>query len=154
MDSTKREILPLDELAPIIAEAVSLGGTFVFYPGGTSMLPTIRPGEDAVVLASPEGVCLGDIIFYRRDSGVFVLHRIVGKRKDGSFILRGDNQFYNEVGVLPSQIIAVVAEYHKGEHIVLRGSGEEKRRFRRLCARYEAKRILDGIKRKLKGKRK
>ena len=154
MDSIKREILPLDELAPIIAEALAAGGTFTLYPGGNSMLPTIRPGEDAVVLASPKEVGVGDVIFYRRDSGVFVLHRIVGKKKDGSFVLRGDNQFYNEEGILPSQIIAVVAAYHKGERIVRRGSGREKRRFLYLRVRFGARRVLLGIKRRLRGRKK
>lgn len=149
MDEKKREILPLDELAPIITEALASGGTFPLYPGGRSMLPTLRPGEDEVLLASPKKLKEGDIVFYRRESGVFVLHRIVKIKKDGSLVLRGDGQFYNEEGVLPSQVIAVVAEYRKGERTVRRGSGAEKRRFLYLRARYGAKRILGGLKRRM-----
>lgn len=150
----KKEILSPDELAPLITEVLASGGTFPFYPGGNSMLPTIRPGKDAVVLAPPEDLRVGDIIFYRRDSGAFVLHRIVGKKADGSFILRGDNQFCNEEGVLPSHILAVVAEYHKGNRVIRRGSGEDKRRFLYLRARYGARRVLSGIKRRLMGGKK
>jgi signal peptidase I len=154
MNDTKREILSPDALAPLITEVLASGGTFPFYPSGDSMLPTIRPGEDEVILASPERISVGDIVFYRRDSGVFVLHRIVGKKKDGSFVLRGDNQFYNEDGVIPSHIIAVVAEYRKGDRIVRRGSGEEKRRFLYLRARYSARRLIGGIKHRLRGGKK
>ena len=154
MDNKKKEILPLDELAPLITEVLASGGTFPFYPGGDSMLPTIRPRKDEVILAYPENVKVGDIVFYRRESGVFVLHRIVGKKKDGSFVLRGDNQFFNEEGVLPSHIIAVVAEYRKGDRIVRRGSGEDKRRFLYLRARYSARRLIGGIKHRLRGGKK
>ena len=150
----KKEILPLEELAPIITEVLAKGGTFTIYPGGSSMLPTIRPGEDAVVLASPENIDVGDIIFYRRKCGAFVLHRVVGKKKDGSFVLRGDNQLYNEKGVLPSQVIAVAADYRKGSRVIRRGSREEKRRLRRLRARRIPKRILCLIKRLFRGGKK
>ncbi|MBO7170630.1 MAG: hypothetical protein J6W28_05575 [Clostridia bacterium] len=68
--------------------------------------------------------------------------------------MRGDNQFYNEEGILPSQIIAVVAAYHKGERIVRRGSGREKRRFLYLRVRFGARRVLLGIKRRLRGRKK
>ena len=149
MNSTK-EILPLEELAPIIAEVVSGGGTFTIYPGGTSMLPTIRPGEDAVVLTAPTRLKARDIILYRRDSGVFVLHRIVKVKKDGSFVLRGDNQFYNESGVLPSHVIAVVERYRKGEKDFVRDCPAEKRLFRRLKARFAMRRFYSGIRHRIK----
>ena len=141
--------LPLSELYPVIQEALAMGGEFTVYPGGTSMLPTICPGKDAVVLSLPNKVKRGDILLYRRESGVFVLHRVVGIRKDGSLVMRGDNQFFNESGVLPSQVIAVVARYYKGEKAIIRGSAVERRLFFRLRLRYGAKRIAGGIRHRL-----
>ena len=147
MDKSK-ETLPLEDLYPIIAEVLSAGREFTLYPGGTSMLPTIRPHEDAVVLAPPQDIKQGDILLYRRDSGVFVLHRVVKVKKDGSFVTRGDNQFYNETGVLPRHAVAVVVRYYKGDRAVVRGSAEERRITRRLQRRYAAKRVASALARR------
>ena len=149
MKNETRETVSFNELYPVIQEVLATGGEFTVYPGGTSMLPTIRPAEDAVVLTAPQSIRVGDIILYRRDSGVFVLHRVVKVKKDGSLVTRGDNQFYSEMGVLPSQVIAVVARYYKGEKAILRGSAREKRIFLSLRLRYGAKRVLSAAKRRL-----
>ena len=132
-----REDIALKDLYPVITEVVAGGGEFHLYPRGISMLPTLVPNRDSVVLAAPDGIGRGDIILYRRKNGVFVLHRVVGKKRDGSFVLRGDNQIYNERGVLPEHIIAVVVRYtHKGKTVV-RGS-----RAARRAARFPAVRAF------------
>ena len=43
----------MDNLLPYITESIKNGGQFVFYPKGTSMLPTIIPEKDCVVLIEP-----------------------------------------------------------------------------------------------------
>ena len=48
-----------------------------------------------------------DIILYKRDSGQYVLHRIV-KVKDNTFTLVGDNQHELEHGIRLDQILAIV----------------------------------------------
>ncbi len=146
--SKENEIISLEALSPVIRETLDAGGEFTIYPAGNSMLPTIRPHEDAVVLTAPTDVKRGDILLYRRDSGVFVLHRVVKVRKDGSFVTRGDNQLYNEAGVLPRHAVAVVARYYKGERAVLRGCAEERHITRRLQRRYGAARIASALKRR------
>ena len=60
---------------------------------------------------------VGDIIFYRRDDGHFVLHRIVGIDENG-FILCGDNQTDLEKGITDKNVIAKVIEIHRAEKII------------------------------------
>ncbi len=107
------------DLLPVMAEQLSSGGEVRFRPRGTSMLPFLMEGRDEVVLVSPpERLKKGDIPFYRRDDGAFVLHRVVGLESGGLYSLCGDNQYYRERGVRPDQIIAVVkAVYRKGRYI-------------------------------------
>jgi len=109
----------LSDAIGIIEEVLESGGEFLLSPKGTSMLPLIVQGEDRVALkkytASPQKY---DIVFYRRENGAFVLHRIVKKGKDGSFVMCGDNQLNLEYGISQNQIIGFVTSIHKGERLL------------------------------------
>ena len=49
-------------------------------------------------------------MFYQRDNGQFIMHRIVKARRDGSYDIVGDNQTEIERGVRRDQIFAVVTK--------------------------------------------
>ena len=119
MEQIKKERMELEELYPTIKTVLSMGKDFLLYPNGKSMLPTIRPGIDAVLLSPPKDLKCGSLILYRRKNGVFVLHRIVAVSPDGSYVLRGDNQYYNEKGITPDQVIAVVHRFYRGKREVV-----------------------------------
>ncbi|MGF7144454.1 hypothetical protein HNQ56_002885 [Anaerotaenia torta] len=96
-------------------------GEFCIYPGGSSMLPFLRPGMDSVILAKPLSLHKYDIILYKRANGRYVLHRILDIKKDG-FVLCGDNQYIKEYGVLERDVIAVVKEIRRGAMILSNNS--------------------------------
>lgn len=112
----------LKDFEPVICSVLEEGGTFPLYPKGTSMLPLIRQGRDAVVLASPPLHCKPyDIIFYKRTNGQYVLHRIL-KADETGYTLCGDNQLLLEPGIRDSQILAVVTQViRKGRPISFTG---------------------------------
>ena len=84
------------------------GGEFTLYPRGTSMLPLIVQGRDSVTLVKAEEFRTGDIAFYQRENGPYVLHRVIAA--DGeTYTVCGDNQLAPEYGVKPEQIIAKAA---------------------------------------------
>lgn len=107
----------MKELHPIICESIRDGGQFVFYPSGTSMLPTIKPSEDCVVLIEPNDIKKHDLILFTRPSGNYVLHRIISI-KNGEYTIMGDNQTWKEK-ISPEQVIAKVAEIRKRNGKVL-----------------------------------
>lgn len=109
-ENTKK--VALEELYPIIKEQLENGGTVKIPITGTSMLPLLVQGRDFVVLKSCEKAEINDIIFYRRDNGAFVLHRIIGI-DDKGYILCGDNQWVKEYGIKDHNIIGVVTEIHR-----------------------------------------
>lgn len=112
----EQEQMDLIELLPLIREVTEKGGTFRLYPMGRSMLPTIQPGRDSVLLAALDKVHRGDAVLYRRKSGQFVLHRIIHiDPKTGLMTMRGDNQFYKEPGIAKEQLIAKVTAIYRGE---------------------------------------
>ena len=102
--------LNLSSLLPFIDEAFNRNTTFKIPITGTSMNPLLFEKRDFVFIKKPEfPLEIGDIPLYRRDSGYFVLHRIVGKDEKG-YILCGDNQFILEYGITDKHIIGVVCE--------------------------------------------
>ena len=107
------------ELLPMIIDQIEAGGEVRFRPRGISMLPFLMEGRDEVILtAPPEKLKKGDIPFYRRTDGAFVLHRVVDIAADGTYVLCGDNQSVWERGITHEQVIAVVkAVYRKGKYI-------------------------------------
>ncbi len=102
----------LSEIYPIIREKLDCGGTVEISVTGTSMLPLLVAGKDKVVITAPKKISVNDIIFYRRDDGHFVLHRVVGTDERG-YVLCGDNQWETEHGITDKNVIGVVTEIIK-----------------------------------------
>ena len=72
------------------------------------MLPLIREGIDSVILSPlTEKIMPGDVILYKRDSGQFVLHRVMHVSGD-QYTMCGDNQVVFEKGILRKHMIALV----------------------------------------------
>lgn len=107
MEQANKKTISLDEIYPVIKEKIENGGTVQIPITGTSMLPLLVWGRDSALLCKCERAQKGDIIFYRRDDGHFVLHRIIGKDENG-YILCGDNQWVKEYGIEDRHIIGVV----------------------------------------------
>ena len=102
----EQELFRLEDYADTIREVLDSGGEFTLFPRGTSMLPLIVQGRDSVTLEKAPAA-VGDIAFYQREDGSFILHRIIA-RSDGGFVMCGDNQTVPEPGIQPGQIIARV----------------------------------------------
>lgn len=110
----------LSDAIDVIEEILQTGGEFRMYPKGTSMLPLLVQGRDSVVLKRKPAsqIKKHDILFYRRDNGQFVLHRLMKKKRDGTFILCGDNQTTLERHLHPDQIIGYVSQIYKGDQLL------------------------------------
>lgn len=75
---------------------------------GTSMVPFLRSGRDRVVLRAPQGPARrGDIVFFQRPGGQYVLHRVHRRLPDGFYRICGDGQTVTE-DVSPETLIATV----------------------------------------------
>ncbi|MBE6545919.1 MAG: hypothetical protein E7668_00575 [Ruminococcaceae bacterium] len=152
----------LADAIEVIEEILNGGGEFRMYPKGTSMLPLIVQGKDSVVLRKrtdrPEQPAKKhDIAFYRRSNGQFVLHRVMKRCKDGTYVMCGDNQVDLETGIRPEQIIGYTHQIYKEEKLLSLSSFRYKIYcFFWTCMPYRRgirflKRCLSFIKRKLLG---
>lgn len=141
----------LKEFWPVMKEVIESGGEFTFYPHGSSMLPLIREGVDQVALVKAKSVKLGDTVFYLRDNGQFVLHRIV-KIKNGEYVMCGDNQFQLEYGITDKHILAKMKAVIRDGQVIDETNVKYQRYIKGLGRRRFKKRVrafLGRIKRKL-----
>ena len=109
----------LQEISEAMQTVLQNCGEVSFVTSGFSMLPLLRNKTDTATLRKPDRpIRRGDVIFYRRPDGKYVLHRVIGKREDG-YVLRGDNQKEVEYGVQPDWIWAVLVSVHRKEGKVI-----------------------------------
>ena len=97
-----------------IEDVIREKGFYVTRPKGTSMFPLLRNNRDEIYVKRADEVKKHDVALYKRDSGEYVLHRIIGKNNDG-YICCGDNQWVPEYGVRPGQIIGKLDSWYKGD---------------------------------------
>ena len=146
----------LADIITVLEEKLKNGASVTFSPDGVSMLPLIRPSRDSVTLSAAVTPKVQDAVFYKRPSGQFVLHRIVG-RQAGDFVLCGDNQLGLEKGVKEEQIIATVTSVWRNGKEIKRGSTKIAvyLKFVLPCYKFylKTKVFLRKIKRKIKGNR-
>lgn len=105
---------------PDIEQLLSQGLTVQLRPQGYSMYPLFTPGRDEAIiapLADASRLRRGDVVLYRRDGGILVLHRICKVDKTG-FYLVGDNQTALEGPLRAEQMRGVlVAFIRRGREI-------------------------------------
>lgn len=88
-------------------QVIAEQGKLIYTNVGDSMYPLILPRDLLVIEAVKKPLKQYDIPLYKRDSGQYVLHRIVDIRDDG-YVMRGDNRIDLEYGVEDRQILGVL----------------------------------------------
>ena len=136
-------------------EVLARDGRLIYTSVGDSMLPLIREGRDLLVIEPPKGrLKKYDVPLYKRDSGQYVLHRVLQVRKDG-YVLCGDNRWSRETGVTDRQVIGVLtAVIRDGREIPL--TDRRRRLYARLwCGLFPLRAlVLKGIHESKRKKRK
>jgi signal peptidase I len=86
---------------------------------GYSMYPLFVPDRDYAIIekADPKQLKRGDVVLYRRDSGVLVLHRIYRVRPEG-FYMVGDNQTTIEGPLRANQMKGKLIAFIRNGHEV------------------------------------
>ena len=97
----------------ILEELTSDDKTVGVPVSGNSMAPFLISQRDYVIFQKPDRpLKKGDIVFFRRDSGEYILHRISRIRESGYFIL-GDAQTKLEGPVREEQIFGLVTKIRR-----------------------------------------
>lgn len=107
------------ELFGLVDEILGIGEKAWITVTGMSMYPFLREGRDSVELSSVtyDALKRGDIVLIRRETGQYVLHRLLKKDRDRFFII-GDAQQWVEGPLEPSQLLAYVTSIKRGKQII------------------------------------
>lgn len=90
-------------------EELNKKGILVYTNKGNSMYPLIRQGKDVLIIKKCNTrLKKMDVPLYKRESGQYVLHRIV-KVNSNDYVIRGDNTYSNETGIKDEQILGVLS---------------------------------------------
>ena len=109
----------VENVTPLLSEAILAGGRVKLIISGVSMYPMLLHRRDSVILESFDKLRRKDVLLYKTDRG-YVLHRIV-KIKKGELYLAGDSQLEIEHPIYQEQGIAVVtAFYRNGKYVSCR----------------------------------
>jgi len=115
------EEIPADVWFKTILPIMQEGYQLKICPAGRSMVPFLRGGRDEAVLSVPDGrrdFRKNDIVLYRVETGVFVLHRVYKINKNGIYTM-GDGNTGVE-GPFQREDVLAVADYiiRKGKKIL------------------------------------
>ncbi len=104
-------IVDIDAYMPVLRELLAQGQSVSLTVTGESMSPFLRHGRDqirlAAVTAPPQR---GDMVFFRRRNGQYIMHRVLRRMPDGNYAIIGDGQQQVESPIAPEQIFAVVRQ--------------------------------------------
>lgn len=91
-------------------EEIARNGKLIYTNVGDSMMPLIRQGKDLIVIEPVHGrLKKYDVPLYKRDSGQYVLHRILKVRKN-DYVICGDNRWQKEYGISDRHITGVLTK--------------------------------------------
>ena len=89
-------------------DVIERDGRLIYTNVGDSMRPLIRQDRDILIIEKYEGrLKKYDVPLYKRDSGQYVLHRILKVRRD-DYVICGDNRSHSETGITDRHIIGVL----------------------------------------------
>ncbi len=132
-----------------LEELLAQNGYIVYKNKGISMLPLIRENRDLMYIrAKKSGFMIGDAVLFKRDSGEYVLHRII-RAANGGYYIRGDNCIYGEF-VRNDQILGILEAVFRDEKEIKADSAIYKAYCRTVPARHFALRAKRKLKKLIK----
>ena len=82
--------------------------SFTYHFKGDSMEPFLNQKTDLVVICRPVAPLKPyDVILYKRDSGQYVLHRIL-KCRAKDYLISGDNRWFLESGITDRHVLGIL----------------------------------------------
>ncbi len=114
--------LDTQEYVAMLRELIEQGHEVNLRIAGNSMLPFLLHQRDVVYVTQPDRpLKVGDIVFYQRQNGQFIMHRICRIRNDGYYTV-GDAQQLIEGPLDREQIFGLVTKVCRKGKLIGPGS--------------------------------
>ena len=131
-------------------EQLAQTGRLIYTNKGDSMMPLIKQDRDLLVIKPVSGrLKKYDVPLYRRDSGQYVLHRILKVRKD-DYVICGDNRWSKEYGISDRHIIGVLTAVVRDGRVVSFESWKYKLYVHLWCDFFPVRALITHVISKLK----
>ena len=99
-------VVDTNEYVSVLRELAEEGRVVSMLIAGSSMSPFLCHNRDYIYFTKPDReLRRGDMVFYQRDTGQYVMHRIYKRKKDGYYMV-GDAQTQIEGPLRRDQIFA------------------------------------------------
>lgn len=109
------------EYVSVLREIAEGGKVVSLRIAGSSMSPFLAHGRDYIYFTKPDRELReGDMVFYQRRNGQYVMHRIYKVKPDGYYIV-GDAQTEIEGPVSRDQIFALITKVKRKDRIIQPG---------------------------------
>lgn len=114
-----KRIVDIDTYMPVLQELLAQGKQVSLVITGNSMSPFLVHGRDEILIVAPHGKWKkGDMAFFQRTDGHYVMHRIVKCVSDKEYFFVGDGQQVIEGPIASAQIFGkIVSVKRKGRWI-------------------------------------
>lgn len=114
-------VVDTNEYVSVLREIAGSGKVVSLRISGGSMTPFLAHGRDYIYFTKPDReLRRGDMVFYQRQNGQYVMHRIYKKKADGYYIV-GDAQAEIEGPIAESQIFARIVKVKRKDRLLQPG---------------------------------
>lgn len=115
----------IQEYMPVLIGLLAEGREVNMLVSGNSMRPFLADKRDTIIISPPDGsFSRGDMVFYRRENGQYIMHRVHHIGPDGGLYMVGDAQVYIEGPISREQVFGVVRKViRKGKLVDQRDPG-------------------------------
>lgn len=115
-------VVDTNEYVSVLRELAEEGRVVTMVIAGSSMSPFLCHNRDYIYFTRPDReLRRGDMVFYQRDTGQYVMHRIYKKKTDGYYMV-GDAQTQIEGPLRRDQIFALIIKVKRKGKIIRPGN--------------------------------
>lgn len=112
----------INEYLPVLIELINEDKDVSLLVSGNSMSPFIVHERDTIIISKPkEKFKRGDMVFYQRVSGQYVMHRIHHVDSNGQLFIVGDAQCLIEGPIDPSQVFGIIHKVIRKGKLIQKG---------------------------------
>lgn len=105
----QQRFIDIHEYLPVLIELLNEGREVNLLVSGSSMTPFLADGRDTIIISPPDAPFRrGDMVFYQRSNGDYIMHRIYYIDGNGALYIVGDGQTQIEGPVKPQQVFGII----------------------------------------------
>lgn len=110
------------EYMPVLIDIINQGKEANLVITGSSMTPFLCHHRDTIIISKPNAPFKrGDMVFYTRKSGQYVMHRIHHIDKNGDLFIVGDAQTEIEGPIHPDQVFGIIHKVIRKGKVITKG---------------------------------